>query len=527
MDLSTLQSWLWRAACSIRGEVDAARYKDYILPLVFYKRLDDVYDDELQKLGKSLNVDAGTAELFAATDRSLVRFYLPAETRWRMVRGQATGLGERLTDILRAIARENPALAGVVDRRDFNATEGNQRVLDDGTLARLIGILSEQRLGLADVQPDILGRAYEYLIRKFAERGSSAGEFFTPTDVGYLLALLQDPEPVEVVYDLLAGSGGLLIKTQLRHRAKLAAALGKPPAALTPDDDPQPLALFGQELQADNVAAAKMNAFIHDMHADIRQGNTLRGPQFLAGDGSLRRFSKIAANPMWNQDMAPEVYENDAYGRFGWGAPPAGTADWGWIQHMVASLAPGGRMAVVLDTGAASRGSGNKGRNAERDIRKRMVDADAVDAVILLPDNLFFNTSAPGIILVAQKVDAAHPRAHAGEILLINAGKLFVKGRPKNEMSAAQVAQVGDLYLHWQAAADVAAVVKQAEVARNDYNLSPSRYVASNDVEAPLPLEDALVLLQEAEAARSVADEQLDAALEALGFSGWRTKGYE
>jgi type I restriction enzyme M protein len=150
------------------------------------------------------------------------------------------------------------------------------------------------------------------------------------------------------------------------------------------------------------------------------------------------------------------------------------------------------------------------------------VEAGAVDAVILLPDNMFFNTSAPGIILVAQKVDANHPRPHAGEILLINASKLFVKGRPKNGMSAEQVAKVGDLYLNWQEEVDISIVVKQAEVVRNDYNLSPSRYVASNDAEPPLPLEDAVVLMQEAEEARADADAKLDQVMAALGFEGWR-----
>ena len=228
MDLNTLQNWLWRAASSIRGEVDAARYKDYILPLVFYKRMDDVYADELARVAKTLEVDAATATGFVEADRSLVRFYLPAEARWATIRGKAAGLGEKVTDNLRAIARDNPDLQGVIDRRDFNATEGNQRVLDDNTLASLINILSEQRLGLRDVQPDLPGRAYEYLIRKFAEKGSSAGEFFTPTGVGFLLAYILDPEDGDELDDPTSGSAGLLIKFALRHRAKVAARLGKP-----------------------------------------------------------------------------------------------------------------------------------------------------------------------------------------------------------------------------------------------------------------------------------------------------------
>jgi len=521
MELKTLESWLWKAACSIRGEIDAARYKDYILPLVFYKRIDDVYADEVARVARSLELDIETAESFVTVDRSLVRFYLPAEARWAQIRTQTTGMGERITDNLRLIARENQELTGVIDRRDFNATEGNQRILDDDALTRLVDILSQHRLGLKDVPPDIIGRAYEYLIRKFAERGSSAGEFFTPTEVGFLIAHILDPQDGEGIYDPTEGSGGLLIKALLRHREKWAKRLGKAVEDLAPDDIPQPILLYGQELQADNVAAAKMNAFIHNMQADIRQGNTMRTPLFLHEDGSLRRFNKIAANPMWNQDIATSVYENDIYDRFAWGTPPAGSADWGWVQHMYASLEPGGRMAVVLDTGAASRGSGNKGRNAERDIRKQFVDADAIEAVILLPDNLFFNTSAPGIILVAHKVDADHPREHIGEILLINASKFCEKGRPKNYMTDTQIAQVADLFLQWREEEHVSKIIKVADVVRNDYNLSPSRYVANNDVEPPLPLEDAVVLLQEAEESRAKADKKLDQVMITLGFERW------
>ena len=291
---------------------------------------------------------------------------------------------------------------------------------------------------------------------------------------------------------------------------------------LAPSDIQHPVQLFGQELQADNVAAAKMNAFIHDLRADIRQGNTMRAPAFVNADGSLRTFRKKAANPMWNQSFTPDVYENDNYHRFEWGIPPSSSADWGWLQHMVATLEPGGRMAVVLDTGAASRGSGNKGKNAERDIRKRFVEQDAIECVILLPENLFFNTSAPGIILVATRPEPGKPRPHAGEILLINAGKFFEKGRPKNEMIDAHVAHIGELFLHWREEPDVSIIVSQAEVVRNDYNLSPSRYVASNDVDAPLPLEDALVLLAEAEEARVIADTKLKQVLELLGLKQWR-----
>ena len=507
MDLSTLENWLWRAACSIRGPVVAHEYKDYILPLVFYKRLDDVYSDEINAIGLP-------TELVKA-DRKLMRFYMPDEARWDNIRRSTTGLGERVTDALRQIGRENEALAGVIDRRDFNATDQGHRVLEDDTIFRLIRILSEHRLGLDDVEPDILGRAYEYLIRRFAERGSAAGEFFTPQTVGYLIARIIDPQPGERIYDPAAGSAGLLIKTQLRYR-QLRARQG-----IEPENDPKPIKLFGQEIKSDNVAAAKMNAFIHGMDARIEQGNTMRSPQFVNAEGGLEHFDKVVANPMWNQAIAAEIYDNDPHGRFQWGTPPA-KADWGWLQHMMSSLKSGGRMAVVLDTGSASRGSGNKGKNSERDIRKAFVEADMVEAVILLPDNLFFNTSAPGIIMVMRHSTADAPRDHAEEILLINASNLRQKGNPKNFLGDEHIERVADILLNWREVEDISKIVKRAEVVRNDHNLSPSRYVSESDVEPPLPLEEALAQLQDAEEARRQADAKLDEVMQVLGFADWR-----
>ena len=332
MDLSTLQNWLWQAACSVRGELGAHEYKDYILPLVFYKRLDDVYDDELEQLEKELGISKSEIE----EDKELLRFFVPQNARWLAIRRTTSGLGERVTDALRLIGRENPELAGVIDRRDFNATDQGQRILDDATISRLLEILSQQRLGLKDVEPDILGRAYEYLIRRFAERGSAAGEFFTPETVGYLIARIIDPQPGERIYDPAAGSAGLLIKSQLRYRDLLAVQ------EIAFVEDPHPIRLFGQEINGDNVVTAKMNVFIHEMDARIELGNTMSAPQFHV-NGRLERFDKIVANPMWNQKTVPAaVYESDPHDRFIHGTPPASSADWGWLQHMMSSLKPGG-----------------------------------------------------------------------------------------------------------------------------------------------------------------------------------------
>jgi len=210
MDITTLENWLWEAACSIRGPLDAPKYKDYILPLLFYKRLSDVYEDEVRRLREELG-DEAMARQLARQDRVLTRFYIPNGYTWPEVRKSTVRLGERLTEAMREIAKENPKLAGVIDIVDFNAIAAGQRILDDDNLARLMEILNRQRLGLRDVEPDILGRAYEYLLRKFAEgSGQSAGEFYTPMEVATLMAFILDPEEGETIYDPACGSGGLL-----------------------------------------------------------------------------------------------------------------------------------------------------------------------------------------------------------------------------------------------------------------------------------------------------------------------------
>ena len=258
---------------------------------------------------------------------------------------------------------------------------------------------------------------------------------------------------------------------------------------------------------------AKMNAFIHDMEAQIALGDTMTRPAFTSAGGSLRKFDIVTANPMWNQDITQDVFENDTYNRFVIGYPPSSSADWGWIQHMFASLNEKGKMAVVLDTGAVARGSGNVGKNRERDIRKEFVEKDLVEAIILMPENMFYNTTAPGIILVINK-----NKRKAGEILLINASALYEKGRPKNYLPDDSIKQISEVYLNWEEKEGISKIVSKEEVIKNDYNLSPSRYVAQEGLDETLPLEDAVVLLQEAEEERGEADKQLENILKQFGL---------
>lgn len=475
----SMEQMLWDAACSIRGEKDAPKFKDYLLPLLFLKRLSDVFDDEVTRLAEEFG-DRDVALEIAESDHSLLRFYLPLEARWGVIsgrtpfewpideRGRSTAprdVGEHLTKAVRAVVRYNPDLSGVIDVVDFAAERNGERDINPAKLRSVVETFSDPRyrLGLADVQPDFLGRAYEYLLRKFAEgSGQSAGEFFTPTEVGFLMAGILRPRPGETCHDYACGSGGLLIKLQLVARE------------LDPTSK-VPLKMYGQELQAESYAVARMNTIIHDMDVDLRRGDTMINPKFRDASGSLMRFDVVVANPMWNQPFAPELFADDPFDRFTKsGGVTSGKGDWAWLQHTFAATNDGGRAAVVLDTGAVTRGSGGKNDDKERNIRKWFVDQDLIDGVILLPGNLFYNTTAAGVIVVLAKRKAA---SRKGKIVLVNAGRRFTKGKPKNYLGERDIKELATLYAAGEPVDGEVAVVSLTEIRAGDYNLSPSRWV--------------------------------------------------
>ena len=476
---------LWDAACSIRGEKDAAKFKDYLLPLLFLKRLSDVFDDEIERLVEEYG-ERDIALEIAESDHALLRFYLPPEARWGIISGrenyewptddqgrstQPRDIGEHLTKAVRAVARQNPSLSGVIDFVDFAAERNGERDINPSKLAAVIETFSDPRyrLGLADVQPDFLGRAYEYLLRKFAEgSGQSAGEFFTPTEVGFLMAHIMRPRPGEDCHDYACGSAGLLVKLQLVAR----------------ELDPTsrvPLKLYGQELQAESYAVAHMNAIIHDMEVEIERGDTMINPKFKTATGQIATHDIVVANPMWNQPFSPELFANDPFDRFRTqGGATTGKGDWAWLQHTLSCLNERGRAAVVLDTGAVTRGSGAKHEDRERNIRKWFVDRDLIDGVILLPDNLFYNTSAAGVIVVLSK---RKPEARQDKIVLLNASKRVGKGRPKNFIPEEDIRLIAAAFVKGEPVEGEVAVITREQAEKADYNLSPSRWVGQTQTE--------------------------------------------
>lgn len=494
-----------------RGEKDAPKFKDYLLPLLFLKRLSDVFDDEIDRLAEEYG-DRDVALEIADNDHDLLRFYLPAEARWAIIsgreqydwpddeRGRSTrprDIGEHLTKAVRAVVRFNPTLAGVIDVVDFAAERNGERDINPAKLNGVVETFSDPRyrLGLADVQPDFLGRAYEYLLRKFAEgSGQSAGEFFTPTEVGFLMARILRPKPGQTCHDYACGSAGLLIKLQLIAREL------DPTARI-------PLKLFGQELQAESYAVAQMNAIIHDMDVDLRRGDTMINPKFRTSSGSLDQFDLVVANPMWNQPFDPSIFEDDPYDRFvKHGGATSGKGDWAWLQQALSVLKDTGRAAVVLDTGALTRGSGSKNEDKERNIRKWFVDHDLIEGVILLPDNLFYNTPAAGVIVVLNK---RKPESKTGKIILLNASKRATKGRPKNHLANTDVIELAKLYNAGEIVDGEVAVIDNAQAAGADYNLSPSRWVQQTTTQAYRSVQELLTELAELDGLARQADEAL------------------
>ena len=295
------------------------------------------------------------------------------------------------------------------------------------------------------------------------------------------MAHIMRPKPGEECHDYACGSAGLLVKLQLVAR----------------ELDPTsrvPLKLCGQELQAESYAVAHMNAIIHDMEVEIARGDTMINPKFKTATGQIGSHDIVVANPMWNQPFNPDVFANDPFDRFrSRGGVTTGKGDWAWLQHTLACLNERGRAAVVLDTGAVTRGSGSKNEDKERNIRKWFVDRDLIDGVILLPDNLFYNTSAAGVIVVLSK---RKPAARKDKIVLLNASRRVRKGRPKNFIPEEDIRPLAVDFLKGEPVDGEVAVITRARAEKTDYNLSPSRWVGQTDAVAQRPIKDIVAEMQ-------------------------------
>lgn len=489
-----LESRLWAAANSLRGPVDPADFKAYVFPLFFFKWISDGHDEDRAKAVAMYGEDE---ELIGLPEN--YRFIVPEGCHWDDLRKVSVNVGVALQNILDRLQQANPErLAAIFG----DVAWGNTERLPESSLLNLIDTFNTLRLDSANVQGDVLGAAYEYLLERFADAsGTKAGEFFTPRAVVRLLTRILHPQPGESVYDPACGSGGMLVEAINEvHEA---------------GGDARTLHLYGQEVNLTTSAIARMNLYIHGIEdARIVRGDTLRSPVFTSATG-LQQFDCVIANPPFSlKNWGQELWAADPWKRSALGVPPKGNADMAWVQHMVASMQPGsGRMAIVMPHGVLFRGG------AEGRIRQGLIESDLLEAVIGLPPNLFYSTSIPASVLIFR----SRPRkGREGGIQFIDASARFTAGRNQNTMAPTDVDAVVAAYVTGDDPDGETGLqtrlVPVAEVAENAYDCNIGRYIRGAAAEVA-DVEGALAELREAQDALRAAEARLDERLREAGYA--------
>jgi type I restriction enzyme M protein len=492
LSLSTLSGHLWEAANILRGPVDAADFKTYIFPLLFFKRISDVFDEETSD---AVQVSGGDPQYAMFPENH--RFQIPEGCHWGDVRAKTTNVGKSLQHAMREIEKANPdTLYGIFG--DGNWT--NKERLSDELLRDLIEHFSRLPLGNRQAKADILGQAYEFLIKKFADlTNKKAGEFYTPRSVVRLLINMLDPKEGQTIYDPACGTGGMLLEAIHHVRdagGSVRTLYGK---------------LYGQEKNLTTAAIARMNLLLHGVEDfKIVRGDTLRQPAFFSAD-QLMTFDCVIANPPFSlEKWGEDVWANDPFGRNFAGLPPAKSGDYAWIQHMIKSMAAKtGRMAVVLPHGALFRMA------AEGKIRWKILEMDILDAVIGLGPNLFYGTGLAACVMIFR---SRKPKDHRQRVLFIDGSNQFKKGRTQNELLPQHGDQINAWYRGYKDVPGAARIVSLDDIRANDFNLNIPRYVEPVVAEETMTVEQAITNLKSSLKAAYAAEDRLGELLKKAGL---------
>jgi type I restriction enzyme M protein len=460
--LSEMESYLWGAANILRGPVDASDFKAYIFPLLFFKRISDIYDEEYED---ALEESGGDEEYASFPEQH--DYIIPSGAHWKDVREKTTNVGEAIQYSFREIEKANPdQLYGIFG--DVNWT--NKERLPDELLINLVEHFSSKTLSKKNAEHDLLGQAYEFLIKKFADlTNRKAGEFYTPRTIVHLMGSILKPKETDSIYDPACGSGGMLLEAY--HYVKER------------NGDFRTLRIYGQEKNLTTSAIARINLFLHGMKDfQIIRGDTLRNPAFREGD-RLAQFDVVIANPPFSlKNWGYENWAQDPFGRNFAGVPPESYGDFAWVQHMVKSMAhPNGRMAVILPHGALFRSG------AEARIRKELIDNDLVETIIGLGPNLFYGTGISACILVLKLNKEKNKR---NKVYFIDASNQYQKGRNQNYFLDEHTNNVLSWYESYKDIENISRVVEASEIAENDYNLNLLRYIKKIDEEDKISLKE-------------------------------------
>ncbi len=448
---SQLESYLWGAATLLRGTIDAGEYKSFIFPLLFLKRLSDVFDEEYEI---ALEESDGDEEYAALPEQH--RFQVPSGAHWSDIRQTTKDVGRAISKAMREIERANPRLDGVFG----DAPWTNKDRLPDATLKELIEHYSQVTLSLGNVPEDELGIAYEFLIKKFADdSGHTAAEFYTNRTLVHLMTQLLEIEPGDSVYDPTCGSGGMLLSAaeELRRQGK----------------EHRTLRLFGQERNLTTSAIARMNLFLHGIEDfDVVRGDTLSSPAFTEGD-QLRRFDVVLANPPYSiKAWDREAWSSDPWGRNEFGTPPQGRGDYAFWQHILASMDPKtGRCAILFPHGVLFR-------DEEREMREGIVAADLIEAVIGLGPNLFYNSPMESCIVVCR---SAKPTERAGKVLFIDAVNEVTRERAQSFLTPEHIDRIVATFRAFGPEEGFAAVATLDDIASRGENLSIPLWVTRSE----------------------------------------------
>jgi type I restriction enzyme M protein len=452
MKQNELEKYLWGAAVTLRGKIDAGDYKQYIFPLLFLKRICDVYDEEFVNALSKSNQDSE----YAAFGENH-RFQIPAESNWNKVRESTVNVGATLQDAMISIEKANPdTLSGIFG----DAPWTNKERLSDEILINLIEHYSKYKLNLSDVPDDQLGNAYEYLIKKFADdSGHTAAEFYTNRTVVKLMTMIMNPQPGESVYDPTCGSGGLLLNCALHLKSE-----GK---------EYRTLKLYGQEINLITSSIARMNMFLHGIEEfDIVRGDTLVNPAFIEKD-KLKKFNVILANPPYSiKSWNKKSFENDPFGRNIWGTPPQGCADYAFQQHIQKSLDDkNGRSCVLWPYGVLFR-------ETEYEIRKKMIENDLVECVISLGKNLFYNSTMESCLLITNN---NKPKVKKNKILFIDAREELKKEKTISYLLPEHMLKIYNTFIEFKSIEGFSYVADISEVLKKEASLNIPLYVKNID----------------------------------------------